>query len=60
MVFARESSWEFKPNQRKCGFEMLEKSVSKLVREAAGFRGSIILLSLDDPNLGVVVTMWNS
>ena len=60
MVLARVSAWKFKPNQRKTGFDMLEESVSELVRQSEGFRGGLVLLSRDDPNLGIIITLWNS
>lgn len=60
MVLARLSTWKFKPDQRKNGFDMLENSVKELVRGTEGFRGSLILLSHDDANLGIVITLWNS
>ena len=60
MVLARLSTWKFKPEQRKSGFDMLENSVSELVRASEGFRGSLILLSQDNADLGTVITLWNS
>jgi heme-degrading monooxygenase HmoA len=39
---------------------MLENSVAELVRRTGGFRGSLILLSRDDANLGIIITLWNS
>ena len=60
MVFARVASWKFKHDQRKRGFDVLENSVAELVRRTEGFRGSLILLSREDANLGIVITLWNS
>ncbi len=60
LVLARVGSWKFKPDQRKKGFEMLEHSVAELIRTVEGFRESIILLSREDPNLGIIITIWNS
>jgi heme-degrading monooxygenase HmoA len=60
LVFARVASWRFKPDQRKRGFDMLESSVGELVRRIGGFRESLILLSHDDPNVGIIITLWNS
>ena len=60
MVFARVASWKFKPDQRKKGFDMLESSVTELVRRTEGLIQSLILLSHDDPNIGIIITLWNS
>jgi heme-degrading monooxygenase HmoA len=60
MVFARVASWKFKPDQRKRGLDMLENSVAELVRRTEGFRESLILLSRDDANLSIIITLWNS
>jgi heme-degrading monooxygenase HmoA len=60
MVLARVSTWRFRPNQRKSGFGMLENSVAELVKGTEGFRGSLVLLSRDDLNLGIIITLWNS
>jgi heme-degrading monooxygenase HmoA len=59
-ILARVASWEFKPDQRKSGFELLENSVLELVRRTEGFRGSLTLLSRDDANLGIIIILWNS
>ena len=56
-ILARVASWEFKPDQRKSGFELLENSVLELVQGMEGFRGSFILLSRDDANLDII---WKS
>ncbi len=56
-ILARVASWEFKPDQRKSGFELLENSVLELVQGTEGFRGSFILLSRDDANLDII---WKS
>ncbi len=60
MVLARVATWRFKPNQRKTGFDALEKSVTQLFHNSEGFRGSLVLLSREDPDLGIIVTLWNS
>ncbi len=59
LVFARVAAWKFKPDQRR-RFEILKKSVPEIVRKSRGFRESLILLSREDPNLGMIVTLWNS
>lgn len=60
MVFARVASWKFKPDQRKRGLDVLANSVAELVRRTEGFRESLILLSRDDANLGIIITLWNN
>ncbi len=60
MVFARMASWNFKPDKRKGGFALVEDSVSDLIRGTEGFRGRLVLLSHEDPNMGIIITLWNS
>ena len=58
MVVARTSAWFFKKDKRSDGFAELDLILNTNARNTKGFRGFISLLSRDDPNMAVVVTMW--
>ncbi len=58
MVIARQSTWSFKDGKRDEVFQLLDSSFGKFARDAKGFRGVITLLDKDDPNVGVVITLW--
>jgi len=60
MVVARMSRWNFKPGQLEHGFTLLDDTLADLARETKGFRGAITLLSRDEPDIGVVITLWDS
>ncbi len=60
MVVARIAMWKFKQGMRRTGFDKLEEAVTRATREAKGFRGSLVLLSIDDPNVGIIITLWAS
>ena len=58
MVYARVSTWKFKPGQRESAVNMLSRDVVAKVRSAKGFRGIVFLFSEDDPNASLFLTMW--
>jgi len=60
MVVARMSFWKFKPGQREPGFNLLDDTLAEMARRTKGFRGNITLLSRDDPNIGVVISLWET
>ena len=60
MVLARMSFWKFKPGQMERGFTVLDDSLADIARGTKGFRGNLTLLSKDDPDVGVVITIWEN
>ncbi len=60
MVVARMSFWEFKPDKMEQGFNMLYDTLAEMARKTKGFRGNLTLLSKDNPNVGVVITLWET
>ena len=58
MVLARMSKWLFKDGKREKGFYELDATLSDRARKTVGFRGVVTLLSRDDPNVGIVITLW--
>jgi len=61
MVFARMSIWKFKHGQREEAFKKLDESIPRAtVGSTKGFRGFLQLLSNDDPELGIIITFWES
>ncbi len=58
MVIARFSRWSFKEGKRDELFHILDADFGKLARGAKGFRGALSLLDKDDPNVGIVITLW--
>jgi heme-degrading monooxygenase HmoA len=59
LVLARMSTWTFKSGKREEGFSELDMVLSTLARNTKGFRGSLSLISRDDPNSAVFLTLWN-
>lgn len=59
MVLARLSTWTFKKGQREEGFSTLDLVLSTTTRNTRGFRGSLALISRDDPNNALFLTMWS-
>ncbi len=59
MVLARLSKWVFKNGKRERGFNELDSTMADQARTTQGFRGVISLLSRDDPNVGIIITLWN-
>jgi len=64
MVFARVSSWKYKRSMREEGIRTLEEYVESIPRTQkgfwGGFRGALTLLSIDDPDAAVMITLWES
>ncbi len=58
MVFARMSSWTFKKEKAEEGFLELDSQLNSLTRQTEGFRGYMSLLSNDDPNEAVILSLW--
>ncbi len=52
------STWHFKPGTRKIAFEEMDRILNTETRQVAGFRGYMSLLSHDDPDVAVVLTLW--
>lgn len=53
------SKWSFKKGKREEGFYELDTTLGNQARLTPGFRGVLSLLSKDDPNVGIVITLWN-
>jgi len=58
MVVARLSRWAFKDGKRNEVFHELDSTFGDIARKAPGYRGVLSLLSRDDPNAGLVITLW--
>jgi heme-degrading monooxygenase HmoA len=58
MVFARMSTWRFKSGKREEAFLILDNILNTLTRQSEGFRGYMSLLSHEDPNKAVILTLW--
>jgi quinol monooxygenase YgiN len=52
------SKWIFKIGKREEGFLKIDEILNKLVRHTAGFRGYMSMLSQDDENTAVILTLW--
>ena len=59
LVVARSSTWFFKKGKREDGFSELDLMLNTLTRNTKGFHGYISLLSHENPNVAVVVTLWS-
>ena len=53
------STWTFKNGKREEGFSELDMILSTLARNTKGFRGSLSLISRDNPNAAIFLTLWN-
>ena len=53
------STWTFKTGKREEGFSELDMILSTLARNTKGFRGSLSLISRDNPNSAIFLTLWN-
>ncbi len=58
MVFARMSTWHFKKGKRETAFLEIDRVLETATRHVEGFRGYMSLLSREDPNTAVVLTLW--
>jgi len=59
MVVARFSKWVFKEGKRNQVFHELDSTFGDVARKTTGYRGVISLINKDDPNVGLVITLWN-
>jgi heme-degrading monooxygenase HmoA len=59
LVLARMSTWTFKNGKREEGFSELDMVLSTIARNTKGFRGSLSLISRDNSNSAVFLTLWN-
>jgi quinol monooxygenase YgiN len=57
-VLARMSKWIFKNGKREEGFLKIDQILNKTVRHTVGFRGYMSLLSQDETNSAVILTLW--
>jgi len=61
MVFARISNWKFKEGKREEGLKTLESgNIEDIARSTKGYVGSLTLLDDDNPDAGVIITLWDS
>ena len=58
MVSARTSGWKFKQGQGEETLKTLESKISGEARGTRGYRGSLVLQSVEDPNAGTIITKW--
>ncbi len=52
------STWNFKKGKRESGFLELDRILNTATRHVDGFRGYMSLLSREEPDMAVVVTLW--
>jgi heme-degrading monooxygenase HmoA len=52
------STWTFKSGKREEGFSELDLVLSTLARNTKGFRGSLSLISRDNSNSAIFLTLW--
>lgn len=52
------STWCFKKSKRESGFAELDRILNTATRHVEGFRGYMSLLSIEDPNVATVLTLW--
>lgn len=60
IMLARISNWTFKKEKRNDGFAELDLMMDTLARKTRGFRGELNLISRDDPNTGIIITLWDN
>ena len=58
LVLARMTVWHFKKDKCQEGFLELDLILSTLAHQTEGFRGSISMLSPNDPNSAKILTLW--
>ena len=59
MVIANFVTWNFKPGMREKAFGMIEQG-SMEGRKTKGFKGLLLLNSMEEPDTGYVLSMWDS
>ncbi len=57
-MLGRMSKWTFISGKREEGFLKIDEILNKLVRHTIGFRGYMSMLSQDDDNSAVIITLW--
>ena len=58
-LYARGTIWKFKPGKREEAIKLVE-GFQDDIEESKGFRGLIILRSVDDPNEARFLAIWDS
>jgi quinol monooxygenase YgiN len=58
LVFARMTTWHFKKDKREKAFVEIDRVLNTATRNVKGFRGYMSLLSNEDPNTAIVLTLW--
>ncbi len=58
MVFARVSTWHFKKGKREAAFLEIDRVLNSASHRGEGFRGYLSLMSHEDSNTAVVITLW--
>ncbi len=58
-LYARMTVWKFKPGKRDEAIRIVE-GFQEDIGESEGFRGLIILRSVDDPNEARFLALWDS
>lgn len=53
------TTWKFKPGKRAEAIKIVEDTLEE-IRKSKGFRGLIILLSSEDPNVASFMAIWDS
>jgi quinol monooxygenase YgiN len=52
------SDWKFKAGQREQAIAELDKDISNQARHSEGYHGSMILLSTEDSDSAIIITLW--
>lgn len=58
-LYARGTIWKFKPGKRAEAVKLVEGFQDE-IRKSKGFRGLMVLLSVDDPNEARFLALWDS
>jgi heme-degrading monooxygenase HmoA len=58
LVLARMSVWNFKKGKREEAFAELDRILNSNTRNTSGFRGYISLLSYENANTAMILTLW--
>ncbi len=58
MVFARMSTWHFKKGKRESAFLEIDRILTTATRHVEGFRGYMSLMSHEDPDTVIIITLW--
>lgn len=60
MVVARRVDWKIKRGMRKEALEVLKRDVIRAGPEPKGYLGVLLFEPMDDPDLGVSITLWEN